>query len=99
MGHRVGVGATSEHLVSGLQLEDEPLSRNGLHRDLGAASAEVSMEPDLDGRTVRGLQSRHEGLSETYREEFSDLGHLGLDPLCEKALGHSLPLKSVFSRW
>ena len=37
------------------------------------------MEPDLDGRTVRGLQSRHEGLSETYREEFSDLGHLGLD--------------------
>ena len=57
------------------------------------------MEPDLDGRTVRGLQSRHEGLSETYREEFSDLGHLGLDPLCEKALGHSLPLKSVFSRW
>ena len=79
MGHRVGVGATSEHLVSGLQLEDEPLSRNGLHRDLGRASAEVSMEPDLDGRTVRGLQSRHEGLSETYREEFSDLGHLGLD--------------------
>ena len=65
--------------MSGLQLEDEPLSRNGLHRDLGAASAEVSMEPDLDGRTVRGLQSRHEGLSETYREEFSDLGHLGLD--------------------
>ena len=68
--------------MSGLQLEDEPLSRNGLHRDLGRASAEVSMEPDLDGRTVRGLQSRHEGLSETYREEFSDLGHLGLDHAC-----------------
>jgi hypothetical protein len=68
MGHRVGVGVTSEHLVSGLQLEDEPLSRNGLHRDLGAASAEVSMEPDLDGRTVRALQSSRQELSDTYRD-------------------------------
>ena len=53
-------------LFSGLQVEHDKLFGNGLQRDLGAGSAEVSMEPDLDGRTVRGLQSRHEGLSETF---------------------------------
>ena len=37
------------------------------------------MEPNLSGRTVRGLQSRHKALSETYREKFSDLAKLQLD--------------------
>jgi hypothetical protein len=37
------------------------------------------MKPDLDGRTVLGLQPRHKALSETNRGNSSDYDHLGLD--------------------
>ena len=40
----------------------------------------ATMKPDLDGRTVLGLQPRHKALSETYREKSSDLAILELDP-------------------
>ena len=39
----------------------------------------ATMKPDLDGRTVLGLQPRHKALSETYREKSSDLAILELD--------------------
>ena len=80
MGHRVGVGATSEHLVSGLQLEHDQLSEIGLHSGSSNRKLSATMKPDLDGRTVLGLQPRHKALSETFRENSSDLAHLGLDP-------------------
>lgn len=73
MGHRVGVGATSEHLVSGLQLEHDQLSEIGLHSGSSNRKLSATMKPDLDGRTVLGLQPRHKALSETYREKSSDL--------------------------
>ena len=66
--------------MSGLQLEDEPLSRNGLRSGLANRKLSATAEPDLDGRTVRGLQPRHQALSETYRDKSSDYGMLGLDP-------------------
>ena len=40
----------------------------------------ATAERDVDGRTVRGLQPRHQALSETYRDKSSDYGMLGLDP-------------------
>ena len=40
-----------------LELERDQLSQIGLHRDLGARKAQVSMEPDSDGRSLRGLQA------------------------------------------
>ena len=45
-------------MAAGLQLEREQPFGNGLRRDLGAASAEVSTKPDPDGRLVRRLQPR-----------------------------------------
>ena len=39
------------------------------------------MKPDLDGRTVLGLQPRHKALSETFRDNSSDFDILGPDPL------------------
>ena len=73
------VCATRSHCFSDLQLQRDQLSTNGLHS--GRANREISatMEPNLSGRTVRGLQSRHKALSETYREKFSDLAKLQLD--------------------
>ena len=67
------------HLFSDFQLERDKLSRNGLRSGLANRKLSATAEPDLDGRIARGLQSRHKTLSETYREEFSDLGQLGLD--------------------
>ena len=67
------------HLFSDFQLERDKLSRNGLRSGLANRKLSATAEPDLDGRIARGLQSRHKTLSETYREEFSDLAHLGLD--------------------
>ena len=81
MGHRVGVGATSEHLVSGLQLEHDQLSEIGLHSGSSNRKLSATMKPDLDGRTVLGLQPRHKALSETNRDNSSDYDILGPDPL------------------
>eukprot|EP00966_Prymnesium_polylepis_P006833 157486-Prymnesium_polylepis.1 len=39
------------------------------------------MKPDLDGRTVLGLQPRHKALPETFRDNSSDFDILGPDPL------------------
>ena len=39
----------------------------------------ATMKPDLDGRTVLGLQPRHKAVSETFREKSSDLAILELD--------------------
>jgi plasmid maintenance system killer protein len=64
-----------------LQLERDELSTNGLHSGRANRKLSATMEPDLGGRTARDLQPRHQALSETYREEFSDSGHLGLDPV------------------
>ena len=41
----------------------------------------ATMKPDLDGRTVLGLQPRHKALSETNRDNSSDYDILGPDPL------------------
>ena len=64
---------------SDLQLQREQLSRNGLHGWMANRTLHPTMEPDLRGRTARDLQSRNKRLYDTYREELSDLGHLGLD--------------------
>ena len=69
-----------------LQLERDELSTNGLHSGRANRKLSATMEPDLGGRTVRDLQPRHQALSETYREEFSDSGHLGLDPVGARKL-------------
>ena len=69
-----------------LQLERDELSTNGLHSGRANRKLSATMEPDLGGRTVRDLQPRHKALSETYREEFSDSGHLGLDPVGARKL-------------
>ena len=45
------------------------------------------MKPDLDGRTVLGLQPRHKALSETFREKSSDLAILELDPAGSRRTG------------
>ena len=70
--------APRSHLFSDFQLERDKLSRNGLHSGLANRKLSATMKPDLDGRTARGLQSRHKALSETYREKFSDLAKLQL---------------------
>ena len=64
---------------SDLQLEREQLSRNGLHGPMANRELRGTMEPDLRGRTARSLHSRNKAMSDTNREELSDLGHLGLD--------------------
>ena len=68
-------------LLTHLQLEREQLSRNGLHSGLANRKLSATMKPDLGGRTARDLQPRQQALSETYREEFSDLGHPRSDPV------------------
>ena len=50
------------------------------------------MKPDLDGRTVLGLQPRHKALSETFREKSSDLAILELDPAMLGEMSMSFPL-------
>ena len=62
------------------------------------------MKPDLDGRTVLGLQPRHKALSETFRDNSSDFDILGPDPLrgaellvhrqCAQRCAHSSPVHS-----
>ena len=80
--NQVGVGASSDSsTILDLLLERDELSRIGLHSPMGNRKLHRTMEPDLDGRTVRRRQSRHEALSETNREFFSDLDKLGLDPV------------------
>ena len=66
--------------MHGLQLEHDQLSRNRLRSGPENCETSATAEPDLDGRTVRGLQPRHQALSETYRDKSSDYGMLGLDP-------------------
>ena len=46
-------------LFSGLQVEHDKLFGNGLHRDLGAGEAEVSMKPDPVDGLVRKPEPRH----------------------------------------
>ena len=84
MSNQVGVGATFEDLVTGLQLEHDQLSRNGLHSGLANREISATMEPDLDGRIVLALQSRHQGCLRRNREQFSDLANLGLDHVSPK---------------
>ena len=67
-------------IFSDLQLEHDQLSEIGLHSGLSNRKLSATMKPDLDGRTVLGLQPRHKALSETYREKSSDLALLELDP-------------------
>jgi hypothetical protein len=67
-------------IFSDLQLEHDQLSEIGLHSGLSNRKLSATMKPDLDGRTVLGLQPRHKALSETYREKSSDLAILELDP-------------------
>ena len=68
------------------------------------------MKPDLDGRTVLGLQPRHKAPSETYREKSSDLAILELDPASgggepPKGFSHSVHRlvmghgRSEFTEW
>ena len=64
--------------------------RIGLRRDLGAASAEVSTEPDLDGRLTCGLHFARQHMSDTNPDKLSDLANLGLDPACARPHGRSL---------
>jgi hypothetical protein len=67
-------------IFSDLQLEHDQLSEIGLHSGLSNRKLSATMKPDLDGRTVLGLQPRHKALSETFREKSSDLAILELDP-------------------
>ena len=77
--NQVGVGASSDSTILDLLLERDELSRIGLHSPMGNRKLHRTMEPDLDGRTVRRRQSRPEVLSDTNRDFLSDLPHLGLD--------------------
>ena len=67
------------HPFSDLQAAHEQLSTNGLRSRTENREMRATAEPDLDGRTVRGLQSVHRALSETYRDKTSDLANLGLE--------------------
>ena len=66
---------------SDLQAAHEHISRNGLRSPMRNRELRRTTESDLDGRTACDLQPRYKVVSETNREEFSDLGHLGLDPV------------------
>ena len=77
--------------------------RIGLRRDLGATSAEVSTEPDLDGRLTCGLHFARQHMSDTNPDKLSDLANLGLDPASHPSLegeiaraGRELRLVSEF---
>ena len=61
-----------KHLREDLELEHDQLSQIGLHRDLRARKTQVSMEPDLDGRTVRSMQVVRKGVSDRNRDKRSD---------------------------
>ena len=74
------VDARVNHLGEGLELEHDQLSQIGLHSGFGCANAEATMEPDLDGRHARDLQSISQHGAEMKRDVFSALAHLGLDP-------------------
>ena len=68
-----------ESTLTNLLLEREHASRSALRSGSSNRKLRATAEPDLDGRTVRGPQSRHRGVSEENRENLSDLAHLGLD--------------------
>lgn len=77
-------GIAASCIFSDLQLEHDQLSEIGLHSGLSNRKLSATMKPDLDGRTVLGLQPRHKALSETYREKSSDLAILELDPAARR---------------
>ena len=79
--NQVGVGASSDSTILEILLERDELSAIGLRSGFERRKLSATTEPDLDGRTVRRRQSRPEALSETNRDFFSDLPHLGLDPV------------------
>ena len=62
-----------------LQLEHEQHSGNGLHRDLELSSAEVSMEPDPDGRLVQRPESRRSADLTTFGTKGEISTYLRLD--------------------
>jgi hypothetical protein len=62
-----------------LQLEHEQHSGNGLHRDLELSSAEVSMEPDPDGRLVRRPETRRSADLTTFATKGQISTYLRLD--------------------
>ena len=68
----VVVDARKKHLVEGLDLEHDLLSRIGLRSDLGCRIAEVTTEPDLGGRDAPDLQAVHKGVSERNQDALSD---------------------------
>ena len=78
--HRASACASAALHFLDLQAERDQQSGIGLHGGLGNRKLLATMEPDLRGRTASDLQSRKRTLSETYRDYFSDLAHLPLDP-------------------
>jgi hypothetical protein len=64
---------------TGLQLEHEQLFGNGLRRDLELSSAEVSTEPDPDGRLVRRPESRRSADLTTFGTKGQMSTYLRLD--------------------
>ena len=78
--HRASACArTALHFLD-LQRERDKLFRIGLHGSMRVRIRHRTMEPDLSGRTVSGLQSRRKDPSDTYRDYLSDLAHLPPDP-------------------
>ena len=82
----VAVDARKNHLGIDLELEHEQLSQNGLHSGRENRKLSATMEPDLDGRRVRGMQGAPQSLSETNRDNSSDYDILGPDPLDQSVL-------------
>ena len=82
-----------ESTVTDLQLEHEHVLKNGLRSRTGKCKPCATAESDPDGRTVRGPQSRHSALSDTYREKTSDLAHPGLD-----LVGRRVEVRVIVSR-
>ena len=78
---RTPASASNSCPFSDLQLEHDELSTNGLRSGLEHRELSATAEPDLGGRTARGLQSRHNALSETFHDKSSDWAHLGRDPV------------------
>ena len=57
--HRSSAGASAALHFLDLQAERDQQSRIRLHGGLGNRKLQATMEPDLSGRTVSGLHSRH----------------------------------------
>ena len=71
--------ASRSHLISDLKLEREQLWRIALRSPMRHRILRRTAERDPDGRTLLARQSENHVVSETKRENSSDLANPGLD--------------------